>query len=161
MSMEFTIKEISPKQIQKQAEDLYKTGFYCSEAVIAAIKDGFGLVCSDEVIAMASCMPVGIGASGCVCGALNGAIMSLGCFFGRTVKGDPSVAKSMEIAKEMHDWFREATKKNATCCRVLTRGMEKGSPEHLNQCIMLTGLAAWKVAEIVIREFNLENLDEK
>ena len=35
-----------------------------------------------------------------------------------------------------------------------------GKGEHKEQCIAYTGLCAGKVAEIVIREYNLVNLDE-
>ena len=35
-----------------------------------------------------------------------------------------------------------------------------GQGEHKEQCIHFTGLVAGKVAEIVVREFNLKNIDE-
>lgn len=129
---------------------------------MSAIRDNFELDVPKEVIAMSSGMAVGIGRSGCACGALNGGVMALGMFFGRTEPAgpqDPTVLKCMALTHELHDWFREATGKNSTCCRVLTREFDMGKGEHKEQCIRFTGLAAWKVADIVVRELKLVNLD--
>ena len=84
----------------------------------------------------------------------------MGIFFGRTQQGDPKVEKNLEVAKELHDWFKEANGKNALCCRILTKEFDMGQGEHKEQCIYFTGLVAKKVAEIVIREYDLVNTDE-
>ena len=34
-------KEISPKKIQKDAEDNFRNGFFCCEALMSAIRDNF------------------------------------------------------------------------------------------------------------------------
>lgn len=157
-------KEISLKKVQMDAENNFRAGFYCCEALMCAIRDNFELDVPREVIAMSSGMAVGVGRSGCLCGALNGGIMALGMFFGRTEPDgpqDPKSIKCMELTKELHDWFKVANGKNATCCRVLTREFDMGRGEHKEQCIRFTGLAAWKVAEIVVRELGLTNLDEE
>ena len=86
--------------------------------------------------------------------------MALGLFFGRTKQGDPKVEKNLEVAKELHDWFKENNGKNALCCRILTKEFDMGAGEHKEQCIKLTGMIAGKVAEIVVREFGLTNVDE-
>lgn len=93
-------KEVSVQKIKKEAEELYRGGFFCSEAVVSSIRDNFELDVPDTVIAMASGFPIGIGRSKCVCG------------------------------------------------------------EHKEQCIAFTGLVAEKVALIIIREFDLVNVDE-
>lgn len=114
--------------------------------------------------AMASGMAVGAGKSGCMCGALNGGILALGLFFGRTEqKGpqDPQVVKCMQLTHELHDWFRKANGKHSACCRVLTKEFDMGKGEHKQQCIYYTGICAAKVAEIVIRELGLKNTDEE
>lgn len=156
-------KAVSPKKVQHDAENNFRGGYFCCEALMAAIRDNFELDVPEEVIAMASGMAVGAGRSGCMCGALNGGILALGMFFGRTEpKGpqDPKVNKCMALTHELHDWFKEANGKNAICCRILTREFDMGKGEHKEQCIRFTGLCAWKVAEIVIRELGLTNLDE-
>lgn len=153
-------KEVSVEKIKKEAEELYRGGFFCSEAVVCSIRDNFELDVPDTVISMASGFPVGIGRSKCVCGAVSGGVMTLGLFFGRTKQGDPKVEKNLLLANELHDYFKTANGKNSLCCRVLTKGFDMGSGEHKEQCIAFTGLVAEKVAQIVIREFNLVNTDE-
>ena len=162
--MEIKVKEISLKKVQKDAEDNFRGGFFCCEALMAAIRSNFELDVPEEVIAMSSGMAVGIGRSGCCCGAFNGGVLALGMIFGRTVpKGptDPVVNKVMAMTKELHDWFKVANGKNAICCRVLTKEFDMGKGEHKEQCIRYTGLCAWKVAEIICREYGIKNLDEE
>ncbi|MBE6053779.1 MAG: C_GCAxxG_C_C family protein [Clostridium sartagoforme] len=152
-------KEVSVKKITEDAENLFRGGFFCSEALVSSIRSNFELDIPEEVIAMASGFPVGIGRSKCLCGAVSGGVMALGLFFGRTKQGDPKVEKNLEVAKELHDWFKEANEKNALCCRILTKEFDMSAGAHKEQCIRFTGMVAGKVAEIVIREFNLINTD--
>jgi hypothetical protein len=42
----------------------------------------------------------------------------------------------------------------------LTKEFDMGKGEHKEQCIRYTGLCAGKVAEMIIRELGLTNLDE-
>ena len=139
--------------IRKKAEEYYRNGdFYCSEAIVKAIKDGFKLSVPDVVIAMASGFPVGMGGSGCTCGAVAGGVMAIGMLFGRTQPKDDKVAKTMELAKELHDIFK--SRHQMLCCRGLTQDMELGSPEHMKQCIAFTGEVAEEVVKIAIRELD-------
>lgn len=136
-------------KVREIAENYYRNGdFYCSEAVVKTIRDEFELEISDDAIAMASGFPVGMGGSGCTCGAITGGIMALGMVFGRKEAKDPRVGKAMELSKELHDDFKG--KHNSLCCRFLTKGMELGSREHMNQCIAFTGEVAEKVARIIV-----------
>ena len=152
-------KEVSVKKIAKDAEELYRGGFFCSEAVVSSIRTNFELDLPEEIVAMASGFPIGIGRSKCLCGAVSGGVMALGIFFGRTVQKDIKVEKNLEVAKELHDYFKVANGKNVLCCRILTKGFDMASGEHKEQCIHFTGLVAAKVAEIIVREFNLQNTD--
>lgn len=156
--------EVSVSKVRKDAEDYYRNGYFCCEAVMASVRDNFDLDVPKEVIAMSSGMSVGAGRSGCMCGALNGGILALGMIFGRTEPNgpkDPKVVKCMELTNELHSWFREANGKHSVCCRVLTKEFDMGKGEHKEQCIYFTGLCAGKVAEIVVRELGLTNTDEQ
>jgi hypothetical protein len=65
----FSVNEqdgIDPVKIRDIAASYYRCGdFYCSEAVVKAIKDAFDLQVPDSVVAMASGFPIGIGGAGC------------------------------------------------------------------------------------------------
>lgn len=148
-------KVIDLNKIKTTAENYYRNGdFYCSEAIVKTIKDEFGLPISDDIIAMASGFPVGMGGSGCTCGAVAGGIMAIGLFFGRTQPKDSKVNNAMALSKELHDFF--SAKHKCLCCRVLTKGMTLGSPEHMEQCIGFTGEVAEEAAKIIVRELALQ-----
>ena len=153
-------KEVSVAKIAKDAEDLFRGGFFCSEAVVSSIRSNFEMDVPEEVIAMASGFPIGIGRAKCLCGAVSGGVMAIGLVFGRTVQKDPQVEQTLLLSKELHDWFKEANGKNALCCRILTKEFDMGAGEHKEQCIRFTGLVAGKVAEMIIREKGLTNIDE-
>jgi len=145
--------QIDYNRVRKIAEDYYRNGdYYCSEAIVKTIKDEFHLQISDDIIAAASGFPVGIGGSGCTCGAVTGGIMALGLFFGRTKAKDEKVNHMMGLASELHNEFQDNHK--TLCCRVLTKGMELGSPKHMQQCISYTGEVAEKVARMITRELD-------
>lgn len=138
-------------RVRSLAEGYYRNGdFYCSEAIVKTIKDEFELPVSNDIIAAASGFPVGIGGSGCTCGAVAGGIMALGLVFGRTEAKDQKVNKTMALANELHELFKKRHK--ALCCRILTKNMELGSSEHMEQCISLTGEVAEEVARMIVRE---------
>jgi C_GCAxxG_C_C family probable redox protein len=159
MSISITMA-IDIGRIRQKAEDYYRRGdFYCSEAIVKTIREEFGLTVSEEVVKLASGFPVGIGGAGCVCGAVVGGVMALGLFFGRTAPGDDRVKKTMALSRELHDRFKDKHKR--TCCRVLTRGMTLGSPEHMEQCISLTGEVAEETARIILRESAAEFTEER
>ena len=136
--------------MRKDAVEIFQKGFACSESVIYAIKKGFDLDLSDDAIAMSSGFPWGLGDGGCICGALAGATMCIGYFFGRRTPGDEIFLKCQRLTKEFHDAFKEHC--GATCCRVLTRGKEKNSPERKAQCISFVDFTVEKLAEIILRE---------
>lgn len=144
--------------IKNTSEKYYRDGdFFCSEAIVKTIRDEFKLDISDDAIAMVSGFPVGMGDSGCVCGAVVGGCMCIGMVFGRTERKDKKVAKAMELSKEVHDTFKARNK--SMCCRVLTKGMKKGSKEHMTQCIRFTGEVAVDTARIMAREMKLKVME--
>ena len=78
------MEKINIKEIRKTAENYYQNGdFYCSESIIKTLKDRFRPEVGDEVVALASGFPVGMGKAGCTCGAVVGSQMALGLIFGR------------------------------------------------------------------------------
>ena len=140
--------DVDLERIRKIAEDYYRNGdFYCSEAVVKTIIDEFQIDVSEDVIKMASGFPVGMGGMGRTCGALTGGVMAIGLVYGRSQGKDPKVNKAMELSAKLYQIFCERHK--VSCCKVLTRGLEKGSPEHMEQCIAFTGEMAYEAAKII------------
>lgn len=159
-SIKFENGEIDINKLRKRAEKYYRDGdFYCSEAVLKVIKDGFDAPYGDDIIKLASGFPVGMGRSGCACGAVTGGVMALSMFFGRDEAKSSKVKKSMELAKELNDKFAE--KRKVCCCKILTRGMELGSKEHMEQCIEITGELTEITAEILARELGYKVLPKE
>ncbi|MEF9999233.1 MAG: C-GCAxxG-C-C family protein [Lachnospiraceae bacterium] len=146
------ITNVDIEQVQADAVHIFNNGFACSESVIYSIKKNFQLDLSDDAIAMSSGFPWGLGGGGCICGALAGGTMCLGYFFGRRTPGDPAINHCFELTKELHDYFQQTC--GGTCCRVLTKGKEKNSPERKAQCTRFVSDTSKKVAEIIIRELN-------
>lgn len=150
--------EINIRKVRSDAEESFRRGdFYCSEAIVSSIKDNFAIDMPDEMIAMASGFPVGIGKSKCVCGAVSGGVLSLGYFFGRTKGSDPKVQNTLKLAHELQESFRK--NHGCLCCSVHTKSMDMASGEHKAQCISFTGEIAEKTAEIIVRELDLVNVN--
>ncbi len=111
-----------------KAVEYFLNGNSCSESVIlGAIDKGW---CDKDLLSVATAFSGGIG-SGCLCGAVSGANMIIGNLFGKENKyGNPTIAR--QLSKEFMDKFKETHK--ATCCRVLSRGTEAGTPERKQHC---------------------------
>lgn len=146
--------DINMEQLKADAVEIFCNGFACSESVIYTLRKHFQIDLSDDAIAMSSGFPWGLGGGGCLCGAVAGGTMILGYFFGRTVPGDPKNARCFALTQEFHDAFRDEF--GATCCRVLTRGMEKQSQERKDHCIKMVIFTVEKIAEILIRELEAD-----
>ena len=112
-----------------EAKDYFNNGYSCSESILKwAIDEG---LVSEELLPAATPFSGGMG-SGCLCGAIAGSQMIIGYLYGKNNKyGNEQLARAK--AKEFIQKF--TAKYNATCCRVLTRGMEMSSPERKAQCV--------------------------
>ncbi len=135
---------------RRKAEEFYRSGqFLCSEAVFLVANEFLGRPVPDDLVRLASGFPVGMGKAGCSCGALTGGVMALGLKYGRSTPG-AATPGMFEAAKELHDRFR--ARRQCVCCRALIRKFEFGSPEHIEQCITITGEVAADVVELLQRE---------
>jgi C_GCAxxG_C_C family probable redox protein len=140
------------QRLREKAESYYMAGdFCCSETVLKVIFEDFDTELPETIVSLASAFRSGLGGSGCICGALVGATMALGMFFGKgAAKEEDNVKKAMELSNELHNLFKK--KHKGPCCRVLTRSVTRGSPEQKQQCARLVGDIAEETARIVIRE---------
>lgn len=136
----------------EQAQELYSSGYSCSEAIIRAFYDQLPEKEKQEMSLdvfnkIASTFSGGMGGSGCLCGAISGAQIVLGVKYGRTGLGDRGNRYSKRSA-ELIKSFKE--KRKVTCCRALNAKYEMGSPERVENCRNIIG----EVAEILHDQLN-------
>lgn len=151
------VREISINKAVEDASYIFNNGLACSESVIYSIRKNFELDLSDDVIAMASGFPWGLGKAYCVCGALAGSTMCLGYFFGRREANDPQINKCFELTKEFHDSFVEFA--GASCCSKITEGLDRDNNMHKGKCTKIVEKSTRKVCEIICRELSIKNID--
>lgn len=109
----------------------FRNGLYCSEAVLKAFNEVYGLGFSENDYKISTGFGSGLSESGCCCGAVTGCVMVLGLVAGRT-KNYESERIVFTATRELHDRFRTAHK--ALCCRALTKNVKWNSAEHKIQC---------------------------
>ena len=108
-----------------KAKELYKQGFYCSQAVLAAFADELGLT-EKQALQVGSCFGGGM-CKGEVCGACTGALMVLGMKYGRYIFDDwGSQMKANDMAIR---FLNEFSKENGSyICNELL-GCDIATPE--------------------------------
>ena len=131
--------------MKDKAINYFKNGLSCSESVVqAAIDNG---LCDENLLSVATVFSGGM-SSGCLCGAVAGTQMVLGAMFGKNnSQGNEVIARAK--AKEFMDNFKATHK--ATCCKVLTAGLEFGSPERKQNCAKLVAECA-EILEKMVKE---------
>ncbi|MCP3955000.1 MAG: C_GCAxxG_C_C family protein [Desulfobacterales bacterium] len=138
-------------RIETRAENLFRSKqFMCAESVLLAVSKGLSHDISEETaIALAAPFSDGMGGSGCTCGALSGAVMSIGlCLGGGQTRGQRE--KSRRFSKELHARF--TGKFRSACCRVLCKDVREDPRRHFNQCVAITGAAARMVARLILEQ---------
>lgn len=143
---------IDIEECVKDAKYIFNNGYACSESVIYALNKHFEFNLSSDAIAMSSSFPWGLGGGGCICGAVAGSAMCLGFLFGRREPNDDCINNCFKLSEEFHNDFKKEFK--STCCRVLTKGMERQAPERKARCTEYVGFAAETAAKIIMRELN-------
>jgi len=153
------LKEVNIKKVREEAEEIFRLGgFYCSEAIISSVRKNIDLDMPLELVSAGSGFPIGVGGSRCLCGAISGAIVCLGYFFGRSEPSspnDPKSRKCMELSYELQESFRK-NHQGTLCCHIHVKGLDVLNGEHRPQCIAFTGEMAQKTAEIIARELGLK-----
>lgn len=138
-------------QIRDCAKNLFETRqLLCTEAVMVALNRGLdGGLAEDQTIAMTAPFCEAVGGSGCLCGALSGAVMASGLFLG---KDHPyRYRREMrDAARQLHDAFK--TSNGSTCCKALTQKVKHDKQQHFRQCAGLTAEAAELAARLILEK---------
>lgn len=119
-------EKMKKERIQK-AVDRLKQGFSCSQAVLSAFSDTYGL---DQNLALKISQPFGGGIArrGEICGAVYGALMVIGLKFGRTQAEDtPARDKTYESVRHFIQIFENIH--GSIICKELL-GYDLGSEEE-------------------------------
>ena len=138
------------KLIQRRVENLFTSRqLECAEAVFSVLNRGFrGGLPDDLAVRLASGFPEGLAGSGCLCGALSGAVMALGLYLGRNGPGLGRGQQVKTAVEALMQAFRHGYPSN--CCRVLTKGFEDGSRAHQAHCARISGETARFAAHILL-----------
>ena len=115
----------------RQAVDIYKQEFTCSQAVLIVFADDFGLE-RDTALRIACGMGGGMGRSDHICGAVTGAIMVLGLKYGMT---DP---ERQEDKLNTYGKVREFIERFTSSCGSIgctdLIGCNLSTPEGMERC---------------------------
>jgi len=134
-------------KLRLEAEDLFRSGkLFCSEAVFHVINKHLGYPVPEEAVRIASGFPIGIGKTGCVCGALSGGVMALGLKFGRSAPGGQA-PKILEASGKLAERFKNRFVH--TCCREITKAVQFASQDRREKCIAITGAVVVDVLELL------------
>ncbi|NLE35421.1 MAG: C_GCAxxG_C_C family protein [Bacteroidales bacterium] len=101
-----------------EANELFRSGFNCSQAVLAVFSEEFGLPVK-SALKIADPFGRGMGGRGLTCGALTGAMMVIGLKYGTTSADN---ADSLRIVREKTRQLIESFEKDygTTLCSELT-----------------------------------------
>lgn len=132
------------KLAQMAADNFLNKGYSCSESIVQAAID-LNMV-PKELLSVATSFSGGMG-SGCLCGAIAGSQIVLGYLFG---KNKTNTARA--LAREFIEEFKKTHR--ATCCRVLTAGLDFHSPERKKHCVNMVESCANILSTMLEREMS-------
>lgn len=128
------------------AKKYYESGCSCSESIIKSAYDA-GIFKSnniDEVHKIASMFSGGM-SSGCLCGAVAGSQIVLGCLFGKDSKANINLNRT--VAADFIKKFKE--KRNVTCCKALSAAYKDKPAERRQNCASIVEDSAQIIEDIV------------
>jgi C_GCAxxG_C_C family probable redox protein len=135
--------------VREKAENLYLARrMLCAEAVLVTLNGTFGGGLTEtQAVSLAAPFCVGVGGSGCVCGALSGGVLALGLFLGHN--GTRRNRNRLRTASAgLHASFTETF--GSACCRELSKTIRQDRKRHFLQCAALTADTAVLAAEILL-----------
>ena len=139
------------RELKERCRTLYLSRrLLCSEAILVTLNGGLkGGFSEDQAMAMAAPFAIAMGDSGCLCGALSGAVLACGLFLGNN--GPYRHRREMrECARHLHDEFKKAN--GATCCRVLSSKVKDDKKAHFLQCAELSAEATGMAARLILEK---------
>jgi C_GCAxxG_C_C family probable redox protein len=136
--------------IGKRAENLFLSRqMYCSEAVLVVVNKALGGGLQDhQAMALAAPFSEGVEKKGCICGALAGALLSVGLFLGSS--NPVGRRKTVQVASGiLMKSFK--LRFGASCCRILSKKDQTDSVPVFDRCAQQTAEAAAMAASIILK----------
>ncbi len=132
-------------EARNKAGGYFKEGYNCAEAMFLTFREYLAPEIDREMVKLFTGFGSGVGESGCMCGALMGAITGLNMLKGR-VSNQEDRSLNYDYALEFHDRFVD--KFGTTCCRALNP-YPFDTKEHLRNCLKITGNTAKLLVEYI------------
>lgn len=143
-----SFSETFATEAREKAGDYFREGYNCAESLFLCFKDLLNVEVDSSVIRILTVFGGGVGQAGCICGALTGAIVTLGLLIGRTnieEKLDPIY----KLSREFHTRFQNHF--GTVCCRDMSP-YPFGSRDRLRYCLKITGNTARLLAEYLMEK---------
>ncbi len=146
-------REAMVLEARNRAGDYFRNGYNCAEAVFMAFQPYVAPGADPQLVRMFTGFGGGLGHAGCICGALTGSVAVLGLLKGRT-DNHGSRETIYNLARAFHDRFEAVL--GATCCRSLNPH-PFDTPEHLRNCLKITGNTGRLLMEFLLDNGLLDN----
>lgn len=116
---------ITPEYRMRRAEDLFMQGFNCSQSVVAAFADVYGLT-EEQALRVSAGLGGGIGRMRLTCGAVCGLAQLAGLDCGSTTPGDrEGKSACYKVVQQLSKVFEE--EHGSICCKELLQ-LKKDAP---------------------------------
>ncbi len=143
----------------KRSLELFKSGFYCAESVLQAIAESQGIH-SDLIPRIASGFCSGVARTGGMCGAVSGAILSIGLVAGRNLPAEsiePSYALTQKMIRLFESEYGTVNCRQLIGCDLATEAGQRYFMENnlMERCYQYTE-AATRMALSLIDEHKSE-----
>lgn len=153
MPLKSTKLDSSSEKVRKLAESYMGSGkYHCAESILLALGETLQFPVDIKYV---SGFGHGLGGTKCVCGAYSGSIVVLNLLYGadkRALEQPQAQAIDLKLEKVIHRFDEQWKQANKyTCCKLLTKDVVWGSPEHSKHCIKLTGDAAEALYNLIVK----------
>lgn len=157
------VKTVTLEEVEERSENLFRScGYNCAESMLQTASETLGIPVDLRYV---TGFGGGLGETRCVCGAFNGGVVALNLLLGEDKQklGARGGGRNEENAALLDLAIQEFSKRfksqyKVNCCKVLTRTITWGTPEHLEHCVQLTGETAKMLLQVVQ---NLDALKEQ
>lgn len=138
------------EKIGGRAADLFTTRqLWCAPALLVSVNHGLNGELDDTLaIRLASGFGEGLGGSGCLCGSISGGVIAIGLFLGNGLLSPSGDRTVLAASRRLHEAFK--ANHGSTCCRVLIKGVKRGSSNHFRMCAERTAFAAELTARMIL-----------